>query len=240
MAHPFFIGFVGRSGSGAIMTDLAQHPQVKMRGEALSSKTLKDGREMNDDIRVEWMRRWWSSQRKACGFKYQFNVALPQFDDLDRLERELKEQHVVIFRLGRRDRVRHAVGALRTQQLLLVSGGIGHVRTDGPEELHEFRRSALTIDPAAFREMVAGIGRSVAYMDAFLGRFAEVTSLWYEDYLNDHLAVLNAITAAVDVEPFPEAPPETHQKISDNDLRKAVANYDEIAEEARRLGLPIE
>ena len=85
--------------------------------------------------------------------------------------------------------------------------------------------------------MVAGIEASTRYMDDFLAQFEGVVPVFYEDYLGDRLGVLNTVAAAIEVEPFVEAPPETIRKVSSDDLRKAVANYDELADVAAELGL---
>ena len=82
---------------------------------------LPGGGEQTDDNRVEWLRWWWRGGRKARGFKFQFNPAAPQFGDLPRLADEMHAVGPAIVRLGRRDRTRHAVSALRAQALLVIT-----------------------------------------------------------------------------------------------------------------------
>ena len=75
------------------------------------------------------------------------------------------------------------------------------------------------------------------HMDRFLAGFDDVHRIFYEDYQADRLKVLNTVATAIDVEPFGEAPSETIRKVSPDDLRQAVANYDELMAAAAEMGL---
>ena len=61
----------------------------------------------------------------------------------------------------------------------------------------------------------------------------------YEEYLADRLGVLNRILAALELEPFAEAPPQDLQKVTDDELSKAVSNYDELRAFAEARGLRV-
>jgi LPS sulfotransferase NodH len=251
MARPFVICFVARSGSTAIKHDLAQHPQIEMRAEAMGGRQVPawpGPRALSDDNRLGWVEHHWrpelAAEGVAAGFKLQLNLGAPQFDDLDRLAAAFLKHRPAIYRLGRTDRVRHAVGALRAAELRKLnaetSGRTGaSIVADSAPPVKAFAGRGVVINPAAFRRMAEALARNTAYLDDFTGRFAGVVQITYEDYLADRLAVLNTICAHAGVDRFAEAPPQILHKISSNDLREAVANYDEIAEEARRLGLAV-
>ena len=175
---------------------------------------LPNGCDQTDDNRIAWLRLWCREDEVARGFKFQFNRGAPQFDDLPRLATELVGLQPVIFRLGRRDVVRHAVSALRAQELLQLSEQVlgkadGHIRATHPEELQAFRSAPSAIDIGAFRNMVQGIETNVRYMDGFLAAFDDVRRIEYEDYLADRLGVLNTVADAVGVAPFTDAPPRS-------------------------------
>lgn len=249
MPRPFVIAFVARSGSTAIKNDLAQHPDIEMRAEAMGGSRLPPypgDRTLNDDNRLAWLEHHWrpevAADGRAAGFKLQFNRGDRQFDDLDRLAEAFRRHRPVIFRLERRDRLRHAVGALRAgalQRITAEASGApaAHITAESPEAVRAFAGRAIEVDIAAFEEMVASIATNMEMMDGFLGRFDEVLELTYEDYLADRPAFLDGIAAAAGVGPFPAAPVEVLKKISSDDLRVAVSNYAELVDSAGRLGL---
>jgi LPS sulfotransferase NodH len=248
-ARPFVIAFVARSGSTAIKNDLAQHPRIEMRAEAMGGARLPPypgPRELSDDNRLAWLDHHWRPEVAeggvAAGFKLQFNRGDRQFDDLDRLAEAFRRHRPVIFRLERLDRVRHAVGALRAaalQQVTATASGAAsaHITDQSPDAVREFAKRPIEIDIGAFERMVAAIGTNLAMMDDFLAAFDGVVDLTYESYLADKAAFLDRIATAAGVEPFAAPPDEILKKISSDDLRVAVANYDELMRSAERLGL---
>lgn len=242
MPRPFIIVFVARSGSTALKFDLDQHPEIRMKAEVMGRAVLPRGLEPTDDNRLAWLRDWWGDGRKARGFKFQFNLGEPQFGDLPRLGEEIGRHGAAVIRLGRRDRLRQAVSALRAEALVELTArvtgeAIGHVRASDPEELRAFRDRPSAIDVGRLQVMLAGIEANVSRMDGFLAGFEGVVRVDYEDYLADRMAVLNAVAAAAGVAPFEAAPAEVLTKTTSDDLREAVANYDEVAAAAEALGL---
>jgi LPS sulfotransferase NodH len=251
MARPFIICFVARSGSTAIKNHLAQHPQIEMRAEAMGGAKLPPWpgpRELTDDNRLGWLGHHWRPEvaegGRAAGFKLQFNRGDRQFGDLDRLAGALRRHRPVVFRLERVDRVRHAVGALRAsalQKLTSEASGAAaaHITDRSPEAVRAFAARPIEIDIAAFEHMAASIETNMAMMDDFLAPFAGVVELTYEAYLADKAVFLDRIAAAVGVGPFAATPVEILKKISSDDLRLAVANYDAVMESSKRLGLRV-
>lgn len=250
MPRPFVIGFVARSGSSALAFDLRQHPEIQMHLEVFGERTLGGfGREkeQTDDNRIAWLQHYWRAKKNANiarGFKFQFQLGEPQFDDLSRLGSTLRDLNPVIFRLRRIDVIRHAVAVFRAHRLqslnLTLSGHSGaHVYADDREEIRRFVDEPIAVNTIELEVLVQSLSFNRAYMDAFMAGFPNVVDLTYEDYLRDRLAVLNTITDAIEVERFSEAPPSTLMKNSSNDLRLAVSNYDELAAAAQRLGLAI-
>ena len=236
MPRPFVIAFVARSGSTAIKFDLGQHPQIDMRAEAMGGVRLPQWpgpREQSDDNRLGWLAHHFRPREQAPGFKFQSM----QFDNLPRLASAVKGHGACVFRLVRRDRLRQIVAFVRDGVLRPINGGKASIGPDAPPEVRAFAEQPIHIERAAFERAAKAMKGMHARLDAFLDGFDEVTELAYEDYLADRLPVLNRITAKVGVEPFAEAPPSVLSKVTPNDLRLAVANYDEVAAMARELGL---
>ncbi len=238
--RPFIVCFVGRSGSTAIKFDLDQHPRIEMRAEAMGGARLPPwpgSRELSDDNRLAWLDYHWRPRGLAAGFKLQFDRAAPQFDDWPRLVSAVRSHRAAVFKLVRRDRLRHTVAVLRSEALRLFNDGSGSVRAESSEAARAFAERPIQVDIAAFEHTVRSLELQHADLERFVGAFDEVHEIAYEDYLADRLSVLNAVAAVVGVEPFAEAPPETLRKVSPDDLRRAVANYEEVMQAAAELGL---
>ncbi len=253
MARPFMMAFLARSGSGAILYDLDHHPKTIIHMEVFGEPTLPGGLEQTDQNRVAFMHRMWAGHRNpdlmppelegcARGFKLQFNYARPQFQRIGLLVEALKLNRAVVIALRREDVLRHAISAIRARRLKEVSlaeRGVGdaHIKPESGPNARAFAHEPIQVDLERLAGLIDGITLSRRKMARFLARYPASVEVTYEEYLADRLGVLNRILAALELEPFKEAPPQDMQKITDNDLSKAVSNYDEIRDFAAERGL---
>jgi hypothetical protein len=121
---------------------------------------------------------------------------------------------------------------------LEVAGHSGaHIYPGAPAEISSFGGRTIAIRPEGLRSELKLIRERSAGLDAFLSKTHAFVEVFYEDYLLDRLDVLNRIAEWIEVDSFLEAPPEFLRKNTDNDLRKAVSNYDELMVVAKEEGL---
>src|SRR5688500_3408999 len=119
MASPFLIIFIARSGSSAMMGDLQQHRNVKMRGEVFGEKflPLTSQNDQTDENRIVFLRQFWARYKRsgqatiARGFKVQVNPGQPQFTAWDRLPAVMDEHHAKLIVIRRTNIVKQAVSA---------------------------------------------------------------------------------------------------------------------------------
>lgn len=245
--------FLGRSGSGAILNDLDHHPKTIIHWEIFGERNLPGDVEQTDANRIAFLRQLWAGYRNpewmppelrgcARGFKLQFHSHAPQFGKLRKLAGEMDLHGAAVIALRRRDTLRQAISALRARRLVEIS-----VDERGVEDFHinprsgprsrAFATEPIEIDLHELNGMIEMITVNRREMDRFLGHAPPALEVAYEDYLADRLGVLNRILVALELEPFAEAPPQDLAKVTDDDLSKAVINYDEVRGFAEKRGL---
>jgi LPS sulfotransferase NodH len=206
-------------------------------------------RQQTDENRLAWLSSYWrsekTSQRTARGFKFQFDISKPQFNELAALGRTLQRANAVVVRLRRDDRVRHAISVLRARALQKLNQRVGnnngaHIYSNAPTEVRHFADQAIRIDITQFELVLRNIAINADYMDSFMDRVGVDVDVTYESYLSNRLGVLNGIAQAVGTDPFLTAPPQTITKNTSNDLSRAVSNIDDVEAAALRAGLAID
>jgi hypothetical protein len=255
LSHPFLLTFLGRSGSTALMYDLAQHPKAIVHMEIFGEPTLPGDLPQTDENRLAFLRQLWAGYRnpelmpkrmKGCarGFKLQFTRAKPQFERPARLAKLIEAYGVLVFALHRRDLLRKAISSLRGLRLAAVNqqewGHFDpHIKPESGPLAHGFANQPIHVDVSELEDQLQRVALNQRDMDRFLARCPPALSLTYEDYLADRLGTLNRILEVLELEPFAEAPPPRLVKATDDDLSKAVSNYEELCAFAKARGLPL-
>ncbi len=255
MSRPFMLLFVGRSGSTALMYDLDHHPKTVIHMEIFGGTSLPGGLEQTDENRIALLNRLWAGYRrpewmpaemKGCarGFKFQIKHEAPQFDRLGKLARALRLHDAVVIALHRNDVLRQAISSLRAQRLAELSqeerGALDyHIKPESGPRARAFADEPIRISPPDLARALKAMAHNRRTMQRFLERYPAAVEATYEEYLADRLGVLNRVLAALELEPFEDAPPSDLVKVTDDDLSKAVSNYDELRAFADARGLAL-
>ena len=218
MAAPFLLFFQGRTGSGWIMSLLGQHPDVS--------------------IRMEWLHRFATAAEqeeaalafyagaepgiKAIGFKEQ----LSNIRDPDALAEPLAGlDGFVPIMMARRNLVKESISQLRVKALAERYGRANLRKGEQPVEPTE-------LDVAELQRMLTRRRQRREHLEAFVQRhFPDAHRMFYEDALADTIGVLRRLCDVLGVDAGFAFTLEATEfvKNTDNDLRKVLVNYDEIA-----------
>ena len=180
----------------------------------------------------------------ARGFKLQINNVRPQFGRLGRLARAVALNKAVVIALRRQNSLRQAVSAIRARHLAELSrdeGGLPdyHIKPESGPRVRAFAQEPTPVDLSELSQVLELIELNRRHMDQFLARAPPAVEVTYEEYLADRLSVLNRVLEALELEPFANAPRSDVAKITDDDLSKAVSNYDELRAFADARGLAL-
>ena len=218
MAVPFLVFFQGRAGSGWIMSLLRQHPQVFPRMEWLHRFEAAAEQE-------EAALAFYAGARpriKAIGFKEKLaNIHQPDAF----AERLAALDGFVPIVMARRNLVKESISQLRSKALIERHGRANLRAGEQPVEPTE-------LDVAELEEMLLLRQERRELLEAFIQQhFPHAHRLFYEDALAHTAGVLRQLCGvlgvdagfefALDATPF--------VKNTDDDLRKVLVNYDEIA-----------
>jgi LPS sulfotransferase NodH len=217
----FVVLFEGRSGSTYLVEALASHPDIHARKEyfAALAKRVKD-RDAQPGVQLSWARNFYSSEScagyGAVGFKTKW---------LDILEPEafadfLRRGRFRILLLQRRNRIKLVVSLFRAVQLAEETG-----QWNLYDERH--RQAPMAIDPQAFAQRLAAVqARNLGLRQFAAGLGLPTLELYYEDILENDQLVFDRVCRFLEVSPQPLAG-RTRKHTSD-DLRDALANFDEL------------
>lgn len=216
---------MGRVGSTYLTHLLNSHPDIL----ALSEELL-DLEETGAEAQMRWSREFLSpplvSRHRVRGF----NTKPHHLEDPDAFGRLLQQKHCKILHMQRRNRVKTVISVLNGQRLHDKTGMWG--RFDKSVQL-----PPLTVD---FEEFENGLQWREEW-DRKLGDYIRSLQLptlpmYYEDLCQDKDAFLERVFSFLDVKPWPVE--SATLKITNDDLSKAIANFDELR--ARYVGTQYE
>ncbi len=207
----FAILFPGRTGSSWLISCLNSHPEIDARGEELVGRSSRS--------QQRWIKRLYGggSGAAARGFKSK----LKDVWDLDGFRALLTEHSVRVITMDRRNKIKLAVSTINARRLKTISGRWNQRQGE------EVELPPLELDEAELRRVLADGHR----VDEQLGAFAD--SL---DLPRMHPAYEELLAAPEermrDVQLFLGVPPTSISgdvvKNTDDDLSRAVVNYDDL------------
>jgi LPS sulfotransferase NodH len=208
----FVILFPGRTGSSFLVSCLSSHPEVIAEGERLVRQS------------ASWQRDWidglFGAPRKAPVRAVGFKTKLKDVADRDGFARELARHEVRLVTMARRNLVKLAVSTLNARRIHAATGRWNNA-ADAPP------LGPLEAGVEEIAAMVDRCEREQREVLAFAESLARPTlHLDYEDLLVDRDAWLRRATDFLEVSPLPLA--STVGKATDDDLRAALARYDEV------------
>jgi LPS sulfotransferase NodH len=223
----FVILFEGRTGSTHLIELLRSHPHVRAKGEALASIEKKGG---TAEDQLRWTHRALTaslfSPWRAVGFKTKLRDVL----EPDGFFALLRQFSPLIIRMKRENVVKRIVSSFNARHIQEATGRWNLVK--GQSQL-----PPLIVDIDEFEERFIECLAREARLDAFIdGLGLRVHVVEYDFLLRNQVAVLDELFAQLDLRPVPTTSKFT--KATNDDLRKAVANYEEL--KARYVGTPFE
>jgi len=238
----FAVHFSARSGSTYLIYRLRQHPDIIARAEVFGNKQLPGEQEQTADNQIAFLRKFWRPYRldapqpdgKARGFKVQISKDHQQILAFSRYLKLLGDYDVCRIFLYRKNLVKQVVSALRAQQVKeLTKAETGQERAHlFDDSLQEKARTLpqLVIEPAAFKRQLRTLEASYKVLHDLQEKVGDSLTIHYEEMVADPQGTFDKIFECIGVSPIDVTADEPVKKITDNDLRNVVANFDELSE----------
>jgi LPS sulfotransferase NodH len=206
----------------------------------LGNKTLPGGEEQTSDNQIAFLRKFFRNYKTADrhddtfsrGFKVMAKRADPQILAVGRYAKVVEEYDLCKYFLYRRNRVKQIVSALRAAQVQQVAQELkapsgGHVFDN---QLHQAvsQLPPLTINPKEFDHRLNGLEASYRVLDHIKAKMTGTREIYYEDMLIDRQAFFNQVFKDIGVDPIDVTQNDEVKKITSNDLRNVIANFDEL------------
>lgn len=220
-ASRFAILFPGRTGSSFLVSCLASHPEVAVEGERLVRQS------------AEWQRRWiaefYDTPRRSPVRCVGFKTKPKDVWDLDEFATMLRERRVRVIEMRRRNVVKLAVSHLNAKRIHAETGR-WNLASDGSS------LAPLHATPDALAEAIEICATAQEQVGRFVGTLGLATlALDYEDLLESRTTWLERVCGFLEIAPRPLS--GAVEKATSDDLRAALANFDELA--AHFAGSPL-
>lgn len=211
----YVLFLVGRVGSTYLTSVLSSHPHILALGEELA-ELEKDGVEAQAARANELLSPPLIGRKRVRGF----NVKLVHLADPSRFAGLLKEKNCKVVHMLRRNRVKSVISRMNGERLYRRTGMWGLFKESD-------RLPPLTVDLKQFDEYLKHRERVDAELDTYVRGLALPTlTIPYEDMLRAEHTVFKRIFSFFGVDDIP-VQGET-LKITGDDLREALANFDEL------------
>ena len=213
--NKFVLFLVARVGSTYLTSLMKSHPHILALGEELVDLE-KEGAQAQLGWSDKFLTPPLVGRYKVRGF----NVKLVHLCDRDRFTRLLNEKECKIIHLQRRNRVKAVISSLNGERLYEKTGMWGLFDESN-------RLPPMQVELEKFDNYLKHREKMDLEMEAHVKSIGRpLLSLYYEDLLADRNAFLSGLYRFLEVEPFP-VEGET-LKITSDDLREVVLNFDEL------------
>ena len=241
MSRPFVLLFQGRTGSSLLRQCLNSHPDIHMLGEEPARILLESGvkrtgwlqsgrRKEVGRMQLAWMREFFESPQADGVLRHGFKTKLLDVFPRAEFSELLHAPECAVIHSARRNVVKLTVSGLNAMAHYKRTGRYNRIDSDPPLPL-------LPVPPRAFlAELKERVRREQTLARFIEGLSLPVLKVDYEDLLKDLPGQLEEICGFLEV---PPAPMEARdRKNTNDDLRKALANFDAIQQALR--GSPYE
>jgi LPS sulfotransferase NodH len=240
-ARGFVTHFTARSGSTYLIYRLRQHPDLVARAEVFGNKLLPGDKEQTADNQIAFLRKYWRPYRlddprpdgKARGFKLQISKEHQQLIAFARYVKLLGEHDICRIFLYRRNLVKQVVSALRAHQvkeLTMTETGQERAHLFDSDLQHKARAlPALEVDCAAFKRQLRTLEGSYKQLRDLEQKVGSSLTIEYEDMIANPQATFDRIFECIGVKPIDVTSDEPVKKITDDNLRNVIANFDELS-----------
>lgn len=228
MSASFFVLFPGRTGSTHLCDLLDSHPQISCKYEAFAMLRSESGLQRQirtADAAIARLQQIYAEAVPACGFKFKFPLQLEHYPEISEWLLERTATVRCIY-LSRDNLLKTEVSRQNRGRLAKLKAQLGMRARDTLEA------GPLTLDIDEALSHMRQLKRNVERYRALSLRFDHQIEVRYEELLADEAAVLRRLTTFLGVDP--SAPLQSRaQKVTQDDLRLALANYDEVCNQLR-------
>ncbi len=217
--------FVERSGSTYLATALASHPEIKALREELAGLRQK-GAQAREQLL--WAEEFFTPPFMGPYKAYGFKTKIVDILDPDGFAQLMKAKDCRIIQLLRRNTVKAAISTINARRVYEASGNWNLLSEAD-------RQPAFEVDMDEFDRLLSQRLEWDREVQEYVDRLKLPTlMLYYEDLLKDESSFLSGVFKFLDVTPHPVKGKTL--KNTDDDLRKAILNLDELR--ARYEGTP--
>jgi hypothetical protein len=204
--------FTARTGSTYLVGQLASHPEIAMKWEWLGGK--------NGSTQLRDVRRFYTQPSHAQYCAVGFKTKLGDVKDGESFAKLLREMGARIIAMQRRNEVKQVVSRVNAER---IHDATGYWNLWNEED----RLPPATIDVVEFRRRLERVEKQKRKLESYVESL-ELPTLWlfYEDLLVDQRATLERVFSFLGVR-FEPVQGRSIKNTSD-DLREAVANFDEL------------
>ena len=211
----FVLFLVARVGSTYLTSVLNSHSKVIALGEE-----VRDLEESGAGAQLNWTKEFLTPPVFGRNSARGFNVKLVHLVDPAAFAQMLHDNQCKIIHLDRQNRVKAVVSRLNGRRLYKKTGMWGLFEESN-------RPPPFEIDPQEFDDLLKHREKVDRELAAYVGSLELPTlSLLYEDMLKNEESFLSEIFTFLNVEPEPTA--GSTKKITSDNLRDIVVNFDEI------------
>jgi len=246
--NPFFIAFVGRSGSTHLLHLLNQHPDIMCFNEFFHVDSFwgKGGRKLNRKIKriikqlmgrdrliKYYLSKVYQSSSPPCrGVEVNINGQFDAFPEVYQWLKENKRPVKCIF-LSRRNNLR---GAISRQNFKKIRK---KYHTANIEQNRDVHVELLNIDIDLVVEETQSRERLNERYGEMFSRDFDTHHILYEDLVSDELAILNQCFEFLHAKTISEKDFFEHKtkRISANRIRDYVSNFDELHQRLKKENL---
>lgn len=227
----FVLLFPGRCGGTWLFTIIGSSSYVHIHEERIGNsydKKVQDqyGEEIGDVVQERIMREFLFKSRYTKATSFGFSVQMRNLRNIKALRNLLKEEKAKIINLTRRNRVKHALSFLSSDELL-KSTGIYHVINGDP--VYGKRMGTFSPDPVRLLEKARELDLLVQKQRSFIHDLSLKTlPIVYEDMVADISVIADKVYDFLELPDRESARLDKLVKNMDDDLRNALSNYDEV------------
>lgn len=211
----FVLFLVGRVGSTYLTSLMQSHPHILARSEELT-----DLMEQGAEAQIKWSEKFLTppmiGQYKVRGF----NVKLAELCAPDKFVKLINEKDCKIIHMQRRNRVKVVISRLNGERLYERTGMWGLFNETN-------RLPPLLVDLEKFDAYLKHREKMDLEMETYVNSLGRPTlRLYYEDLLVGQNDFLRTLFDFLEVDQY-QVKGKT-LKITDDDLRKSISNFDEL------------
>jgi len=217
---PFVILFIGRSGSSHLQSLLGSHPDVNCFDEVFNEKS-REGRFQGVEAVEAHLTEMYSRPETAAGFQFKYPKQPALFPEVTRWL-GARRSEVRVIQLRRNNRLKGAI-SLQNWKKIRAATAAANLRADSTYELQPLK---LDIDAAIAR--MRDHERADIECASMAEQFEHSHLLTYEELCSDPASVVSDLLSFLGVDKRPLV--SDLRKATTDDMRTALANYDEVAE----------